>query len=133
MGTAKKTHFHINTYNLLETLGIPLMLNIYMPAVRKPRIGFALIFVDREVRECLLWDIKVDKEFRRRGAASAILSGIKSEFNAIITSNYSPEGKFMCLKNGFIQEKTKDGNDCLVWRKEEKDATQKRIIEKGDK
>ena len=114
----KKIHFFIDRYNMVDKCGIPLLYNIFMPNVRKARVGFGLVFGDMETKECLLWDIKVDKDFRRRGIASAILSGIKANFDAIVTSNYSPGGKFMCLSNGFEQEKTKDGNDCLVWRKE---------------
>jgi len=101
----------------LETLGVPMLFNIHKPEKRKERIGYALVFTNPDIKEAMLWDIQIDRNYRRQGVASSLIDGIKEVHNAITTSNRTPEGELMCLKNGFEWEKSDGGNRYLVWRR----------------
>ncbi len=111
----------------LETLGIPMLFNIFDPDKRKERMGYALVFANTESKEAMLWDIQVDSNYRRQGVATALLDGIKEVHDAITTANRTPEGEFMCLANNFEWEKSEGGNSYLVWRK----VNNKEVIDEG--
>ena len=85
----------------------------------KMPVGFAhLLFIgEYEEKECMLLNIDIIYKFRRMGAATAFLTGIKEECHAITTDYKTTAGKMLCLKNEFKFEGTGKGNKVLVWRK----------------
>lgn len=90
---------------------------IFAPEKRKTAIGKALIIEDG--RECLLWDIEIEPRYRKKGLASALLTGIKHNHDSIVTSWKSEAGNQMCLKNDFFYEESPSGKaKQLVWRRE---------------
>lgn len=85
-------------------------------------VGRALVV--EENNECLLWDIMVNSEYRRKGYATALLTAIKHENDAIVTSYISKEGKLLCFKNDFKFEESQSGMRQLVWRREKTNASE---------
>ena len=91
---------------------------LWMEGQPKP-VGYAhLLFVGEfEEKECMLLNIHVIYKYRRQGAATAFITGIKNECHAITTDYTTTAGKQMCLKNGFMFEEISKGRKVLVWRK----------------
>lgn len=124
--------------------GVPAYIRVFSPdthEVGKPvePIAYALFSeysasdVPGDLRCCLLIHIWVAEHLQRRGYGSAVLSLLKETCDYIMTGMSTPEGRELCLKNGFVLDRGHFDRDMpkLIWRKDHAKTDKKKDRKAG--
>lgn len=95
---------------------IPCLVAITLPE-ENVQVGTALFLHNGDGDQAILWHIYVDKKYRRKGFATAIIEHAKVNWKEIATDWESEAGHDFCIKNGFKTRQT----DMLrlVWKRKE--------------